>query len=53
MLLTSGSYPVGNRGAANWEMTDWTKEPLLQNLTDYIQMLTYRYFTNHNILQLF
>ena len=33
-----------------WGMNDQTEEPLLQNLTHYIQMLTY--FTNHNHLQI-
>jgi len=40
---------VGNGGVAKWGMTSTTVEPLLQNLTHHIQMLTY--FTNHNHLQ--
>jgi len=42
------SLLVGNGGVAKWELTGWTVEPLLQNLTHHIQMLTY--FTNHNHL---
>jgi len=45
-----GNSPqVGKAGVAKWGMTGRTVEPLLQNLTHRIQMLTY--FTNHNHLQ--
>jgi len=45
-----GNFPlVGNGEVAKWGMTGRTVEPLLQNLTHHIQMLTY--FTNRNRLQ--
>ena len=40
---------VGNHGAAKRGMTGQTEEPLLQNLTHHILILTS--FTNHNHLQ--
>jgi len=49
MVYSSGSYTVGNGGVAKWGMVGRTVEPLLQNLTHLIQMLTY--FTNQIHLQ--
>jgi len=40
---------VRNGGVVKWGMTGRTVEPLFQNLTHHIEMLTY--FTNHNHLQ--
>jgi len=46
-FLTCGEFPTGgNGGVAKCGMTGRTLEPLLQNLTHNIRMLTY--FTNHN-----
>ena len=50
-FLTCGEFPTGGEWRscqAGNDQSDST-EPLLQNLTHHIQMLTY--FTNHNHLQ--
>jgi len=42
-FLTCGEFPTGGNGrVAKWGMTGRTAEPLLQNLTHHMQMLTYK-----------